>query len=67
MFQVEIATGVMTHGTEFFLTNDKDFRKIDPKHQRLPKLVFVNEIIGDREPLMTVEWQTQSRFTASKK
>ena len=34
----------MAHGAEFFLTNDKDFRKIDPKDQRLPKLVFVNEL-----------------------
>jgi hypothetical protein len=34
----------MIHGADFFLTNDHDFRKIDPTDERLPKLVFVKEL-----------------------
>lgn len=40
---VHMATA-MIHGAEFFLTNDSDFRKIDPADQRFPKLAFVNEL-----------------------
>ena len=41
---IHMATAVV-HGAEFFLTNDSDFQKADPTDQRLPKLVFVDDLL----------------------
>jgi len=42
---IHMATA-MIHGADFFLTNDHDFRKIDPTDERLPKLVFVEKLLS---------------------
>ena len=41
---VHMATA-MVHGADFFLTNDGDFLKVDSADKRLPKVVFVNELL----------------------
>lgn len=40
---IHLATA-MVHGATFFLTNDNDFRKVDPTEPRMPKLVFIEEL-----------------------
>ena len=41
---IHMATAVV-HGAEFFLTNDNDFRKVDPTDSRLPKVVFIDKLL----------------------
>jgi len=36
----------MVHGAEFFLTNDGDFRKVDSTDKRVPKVVFIDELLS---------------------
>ena len=40
---IHLATAKI-HRADFFLTNDNDFRKVDPTDQRLPKIVFIEEM-----------------------
>ncbi len=42
---IHMATA-MIHGAVFFLTNDSDFRKVDPTDPRMPKLVFIEELLS---------------------
>jgi len=40
------AATAMSHRADFFLTNDHDFRKIDPTDKRLPKMLFIDELMS---------------------
>ena len=42
---VHLATA-MIHEADFFLTNDGDFRKVDATNARLPRLVFIDELLS---------------------
>ena len=42
---IHLATA-MIHESDFFLTNDLGFRKIDSTDKRLPKLVFIDELLS---------------------
>jgi predicted nucleic acid-binding protein len=44
---IHMATAVV-HGADFFLTNDSDFRKVDPMDKRLPKVVFIDKLLERR-------------------
>ena len=40
---VHLATAV-TSGADFFLTNDRDFRKMEKSNSQFPKLVFIDDL-----------------------
>ena len=42
---IHMATA-MIHEADFFLTNDSDFRKVNRMSRRLPKLVFIDELLS---------------------
>jgi len=42
---IHMATAVV-HEADFFLTNDSDFRKVDPTDKRLPKVVFIDKLLS---------------------
>ena len=40
---VHLATAVST-GADFFLTNDRDFKKIEKSNSQFPKLIFIDDL-----------------------
>jgi predicted nucleic acid-binding protein len=44
---IHMATAMM-QGAEFFLTNDKDFRKVDSTDRRSPKLAFIDKLLSQK-------------------